>query len=345
MTISTTIKSNSAVFAGIDFHKKFSVVTLGDASGKLLKQERLSNDEVSIRQFFLRHAPLKCAIENCRANEWFIELLKQCNCEVKVSNTFAVRLIADSKCKNDKVDSKILMELLARDYLPTCYQPTPAERQLREQLRWRTKLMRSRTQYKNVAHALMDKENKGAKLGSYARRQELYESARLSAKRQERLEKNLDVIEYFDEHVIKEDKEINRLARTNPDAIRLKTIPGIGDISALMLIAEFGDVARFKNSRRVGGYLGLVPRLYASSDTKRFGSITKQGPGLVRRILIQNAWVAIKQSTALGNSYNTILKRRGKKVAIVAIARKIAAIAYRILRDKTEYQESKLTLG
>jgi transposase len=344
MTLSTTIECKRAVFAGIDFHKRFSVVSLGDSSGKLLMQEKLSNDEHSIRKFFLRHGPLKCAIENSRANEWFIELLKQCNCEVKVSNTYAVKLIAASKCKNDKIDSQILMELLARDYLPTCYQPTPEEKKLREQLRWRTRLMRSRTQYKNTAHALMDKENKGAKLHSRKQRNELYEG-QVSSERQKRLEKNLEVIEFFEERLDSEDVELTRLVKANPEAELLKTIPGVGTISALMLIAELGDVSRFKNAKRVAGYFGLVPRLYASSDTRRLGSITKQGSGAVRRILVQDAWHAIKTSKAFRQKYNTILKRRGKKVAIVAIARMIAEIAYRILKDKVPFEESKLTLG
>jgi len=344
MTLSTTIECNRAVFAGIDFHKRFSVVTLGDSTGKLLIQEKLSNDEHAIRKFFLRHAPLTCAVENSRANEWFVELLKQCSCEVKVSNTYAVRLIADSKCKNDKIDSQILMELLAKDYLPTCYQPTKAERELREQLRWRTRLMRSRTQYKNTAHALMDKENKGAKLHSRKQRTELYEG-QVSPERQKRLEKNLEVIEFFEECMSTEDVELTRLAKANPEAELLKTIPGVGTISALMLIAEIGDVTRFKNAKRVAGYFGLVPRLYASSDTRRLGSITKRGCGLVRRLLVQDAWMAVKTSKAFKQKYSTILKRRGKKIAIVAIARMIAEIAYRILKDKIPFEESKLTLG
>ena len=344
MTVCTTIEKNRAIFAGIDFHKRFSVVTLGDASGKPLGQETLPNDEHAIRKFFLRHGPLQCAIENSRANEWFIELLKQCNCDVKVSNTYAVRLIADSKCKNDKIDSQILMELLARDYLPTCYQPTKAERELREQLRWRTRLMRSRTQYKNTAHALMDKENKGAKLGSASQRNELI-GGHVSAERQKRLEQNLEVIEFFEERLDCEDVELTKLAKANPDAELLKTIPGVGNLSALLLIAELGDVTRFKNAKRVGSYFGLVPRLYASSDIRRHGSITKQGSGLVRRILVQDAWQAVKTSKAFRQKYNNILKRRGKRIAIIAIARMIAEIAYRILKDKVPFEESKLTLG
>jgi len=271
-------------------------------------------------------------------------LLKQCSCEVKVSNTYAVRLIADSRCKNDKIDSQILMELLARDYLPTCYQPTKEETKLREHLRWRTKLMRSRTQYKNTAHALMDKENKGAKLDSWKQRTELHEE-HVSSNRQERLSRNLEVIEFFEERLSAEDIELARLAKASPDAELLKTIPGVGNISALLLMAELGDVSRFKNAKRVAAYFGLVPRLYATSDTRRLGPITKRGSGLVRRVLVQDAWIAIQHSKGFRQKYNTILKRRGKKVAITAIARMIVEVAYRILKDKIPFEESKLTLG
>lgn len=286
-----------------------------------------------------------CAIENCRGNEWFVETLKACKCEVRVANTYALRLIAESRCKNDKIDSRILMELVARDYLPVCYQPTEEERLLRERLRYRTKLMRSRTQYKNIAHALMDKENKGRSIDSKKSRKKASATGELHPERQNRLQRALEVIDYLDSKVDEEDKEILRIGQDHPDVARLKTIPGVGDISALMLVAELGDVTRFKKAKNVGSYLGLVPRLYASSDVSRMGRITKQGSGLMRRILVQDAWMAVKISSAFRSRYNSILKRKGKRVAVVAIARMLAEVAYRMLRDKTEYREELLTLG
>jgi len=142
-----------AFFAGVDFHKRLSVITLGGQEGNILSQHKLMNDEGEIKKFFLQYGPLVCAIENCRGIEWFVEIVKECGCEVRVANTFAVKQIAQTAKKTDKIDSKILMELVARNYLPTVYQPTRNERILREKLRWRTRLMRSRTQFKNVAHA------------------------------------------------------------------------------------------------------------------------------------------------------------------------------------------------
>jgi transposase len=191
----------------------------------------------------------------------------------------------------------------------------------------------------------MDKENKGRKIGSRKQRKSARQDGQLVPDRQERLRRSLEVVEYFEDRLGIEDRELEAIASKNPDVALLKTIPGVGDVSALMLLAELGDISRFKNARRVGAYFGLVPRLYASSDTRRLGPITKQGSGLMRRILVQDAWMAIKRSTAFRQKYNSILKRRGKKVAAVAIARMIAEIAFRILKEKTPFDESKMTLG
>jgi transposase len=334
-----------AAFAGIDFHKRFSVVTLGSADGTVLSQHKLLNVESDIEKFFLANAPLVCAIENCRGNEWFVELVKRCGNEVRIGNTHVIRLIADSTKKNDKIDSKFLMDLVARNYLPVCYQPTRNERILRERLRWRTKMMRSRTQYKNVAHAILDKENKGARLSSPAGRDWLQEQSGLTPERHEQLQECFQIVDFFDSRMEDADRELIHLSKENPDVQRLKTIPGVGDLSALLLLAELGDINRFKSARHVAGYIGLVPRLYASSDVRRLGRITKQGPGLLRRILVQDAWMAVRQPGPFKIRYASILKRRGKKAAIVAIARMLAEIAFRILRDKTEFDEKKMTLG
>jgi len=334
-----------AFFAGVDFHKRFSVITLGGKEANILSQHKLINDEGEIKKFFLQHGPLVCAIENCRGIEWFVEIVKACGCEVRVANTFAVKQIAQTAKKTDRVDSKILMELVARNYLPTVYQPTRNERILREKLRWRTKLMRSRTQFKNVAHATLDKEHKGAQLDSALGRECLEQQSGLSVERHEQLQDCLQVIEFFHEAMDESDRALDHIAQENPDVQRLTTIPGIGNHSGLMLVAELGDITRFKSARHVAGYLGLVPRLYASADTTRLGRITKQGPGHLRRILVQDAWVAVRDSEAFRQKFNSILKRRGKKTAVVAIARMIAEIAYHVLKDKTEFDEKKMILG
>jgi len=332
-----------ATFAGIDYHKRFSVVALGDENGNLLGIFKLFNDnEAHVRAFFARFPGLHCAIENCRGKEWFVELLKEVGCVVKVSNTYAVKLIAESRCKTDKIDARILMELLSKGFLPTVYQPSPEEVALRERLRWRTNLMRSRTQYKNRVHALLDKENKGTNIDSVKRRTKIFDEQPLSSHRQQLLDGHLEVVEFFQELVTSEDKRLELMAASNEDAQRLQSIPGIGDIVSMMFLAEIGDVTRFKNARKVAGYFGLTSRLYSTSDTRRLGPITKQGSGLMRWVLVQAAWHAIRKSPYFLHRYTEIKNRRGKGPAIVAVARMLAEVAYRVLRDKTSYDEAKL---
>ena len=192
----------------------------------------------------------------------------------------------------------------------------------------------------------MDKENKPGNLDSRkSRRLAKCRDDQLSPARQYLLEQNIDVIEYLDRKVAAEDAWVAEIAASSPDAQRLKSIPGIGDVAALMLIAEYGDVSRFKKAKNASAYLGLVPRVYATSDTRRIGRITKTGSAILRWLLVQDAWRAIRESSAFRIRYNRIMKRRGKHIAIVAIARMLAEIAYRVLRDQTIFDETKLALG
>ena len=151
-------------YAGIDYHKKFSVITLGDSKGKVVRTERIINDKHALKTFFKQYPGVICAVESCRGYEWFLDYLKELGHEVHLVNAYQTKLIAQSRCKTDKVDSRILMELLAIGFLPTCYQPTAMERQLRERLRWRAHLVRLTTRTKLQIHSLLDKENLGTSI-------------------------------------------------------------------------------------------------------------------------------------------------------------------------------------
>lgn len=115
-------------FVGIDYHKKSSMVTLGDQSGKAALTQRLPNDRHLIEAFFRQYPNLQVAVESCRGYEWFVELLKEMGLIVHLANPYQVALIAKTRCKTDKIDSRILMELLAMGFLPTCYQPNCVHR-------------------------------------------------------------------------------------------------------------------------------------------------------------------------------------------------------------------------
>ncbi len=117
------------------------------------------------------------------------------------------------------------------------------------------------TQYKKVAHALMDKENKGRAISTKRGGKVAYNQGGLHPERQERLQESLEIIDYLDRLLDSQDKDLIAIAEENEAAQRLKTIPGVGTLSALLLVAEFGDISRFKTAKNDGSYLGLVPRL------------------------------------------------------------------------------------
>jgi transposase len=337
---STTLASVET-FAGVDFHKKFSVVTLGDAEGKVLRADRVYNDRQSVRLFFGKFPGLIVAVESCRGYEWFVEELKSMGVVVKLANSHDIKLIAQSRSKSDRVDSKILMELLSKGFLPTCYQASPEEKRLRERLRWRSQLVRMATRMKVQIHSLIDKENHGAtapaKLFTNAGR-EFLENLKLQGPgRQDLLAQQLEVLDFAEELVDREFAWIKEEVKKNTNAQLLTSIPGIGEFSALVVLAELGEITRFKRAPQVVNFAGLNPSVYSSADTRHTGRITKQGSCLLRWVLIQDAWVAIRTCPPLKTHFNRVSYRCGKNGGIVAVARKLAAIAYRVLRDQKPF--------
>lgn len=334
-----------AKFAGIDFHKRTSVVAIGDAQGNLLQQVTLINDERIIREYFTDFAGLECVIESCRGYEWLVEILEDLGHTVHMGDSRSIKLIAVTRCKTDKIDSKILMELLAKQFLPTCYQPSAGERLLRELVRHRAQLVRTAVKHKLRVHANLAKENKCIHAPfSLKGRQQLRET-KLTEPRRQKVDDDLEVIDFLELKIAEQDAKVKYIARSNPDVALLKTIPGFEVLTSIAFIAEVGDITRFRKANQVAAFLGLAPRVYSSGDTRRNGRITKCGSKLMRWMLVQSAWAAVHSSPNLRASFAQISRRRGQKPAIVAIARKLATIAYHVLKEKAAFNERMLDAG
>lgn len=338
--VRSTTPTAVVTFAGIDYHKKFSVIALGDEKGKVVSIERIPNDKHAIRKFFESYGKLKCAVESCRGYEWFIDLLREMGLEVHLCNAHEVKLIAHSRCKTDKVDARILMELLAIGFLPTCYLPSAEERMFRERLRWRCALVRNATRIKLRIHALIDKENLGLSLGpnlfGKTGRTKL-KTVKLSAPgRQDLLLKQLQLLEELEKGIKEEDTWVKTTVKATPDAQLLMSIPGVGEFSALVILAELGNISRFKRSAQVANFAGLTPSISQSGETKRTGRITKVGSPMLRWVMIQDAWRAIT-NYEMRCHFASVSRRCGSHAAIVAVARKLLQIAYRVLRDQKPF--------
>lgn len=335
--------SKTAKFAGIDYHKKFSVVTLGDEHGEQFHQEKLWHDDVpSIRKFFKQHKGIKCAIESCRGYEWFLDLLNELKIEVHVCNPVKMKVICQTAFKNDKLDSFKIMQLLSRNYLPTSYQPTHEERHLRERVRWRAGLVRKSTSIKNSIKAVLAKENISLKDPYSKKGRAGLENVKMSPEHREILQDMFISLDATVAAQIVQEKWLKQHYKQNSKVELLKTIPGIGDISAVSFLAEVGDIKRFNKPSQLAAYIGLVPKLSESADKRRMGRITKQGSTHLRWILVQDAWTAIGKSPELRRRYSNISRRRGSQIAIVAIARMLVEISFHVLQDQKPFCESTL---
>jgi len=334
-----------AKYAGIDFHKRTSVVALGDDEGRVLEQVTLINDHQQIEKYFSQFVGLECVIESCRGYEWLVEQLEELGHTVHMGDSRSIKLIAQTRCKTDKIDSRILLELLAKNFLPKCYQASAKERILRELVRHRSQLVRSAVKHKLRLHAHLDKENKSIFNPFTLQGRRQVQEVKLTEARRAQVDDELEIIDFLELKIAEQDAKIKYVARTNPDVALLKTMPGFEVLTSIAFLAEVGDIERFRKASQVSAFLGLVPRVYSSGNTRRNGRITKCGSKLMRWMLVQAAWNAIRTSPNLRSFFASIKKRKGQRVAIVAVARKLATIGYHVLKEKVEFNETMLDAG
>lgn len=336
----TLLSTHPAKFAGLDYHKQFTQICVGDEHGRVIISKRIANDKEELRIFFAQYPGVRCAVESCRGYEWLLDFLKEeLKLEVVLVNTYRLKLIVQSRCKTDKIDARIIMQMLAIGFLPTCYQPTPEERKLKERMRWRAHLVRYATRMKVRIYALLDKENVGRVIEDLFTKdgRRLLKQVRLQPGRQELLEEHLELLQQFEKLVKAENSWISSQVKRSKEAQLLLSIPGIGELTALLLWCELGDVSRFRDASQVAAYFGLVPSVASSADRLCYGPITKQGSKFVRWMLVQCAWQAIRTSLPLREHFNSVSKRAGKNGAIMSVTRKLSKMAYRVLRDKQPF--------
>lgn len=339
-----TTAVSKAIYAGIDYHKKFCMVTLGDAHGNVLEQCKLPNDKQTIIQFFRPLEGVICAIESCRGYQWLVELLQSLGIDVRICNTLKAKLIIQTKNKNDKIDSKKLMQLLAKGFLPECYQATPYEREIRERLRWRNQLVRSCTKLKVLISDQVDKENLGLDQKDLFSQKcrEFLRSAELSDPRRMRVLQQLEMLEELELKVKLEDKWVTQQALKNDHCRLLMTVPGFGSLTSLALVAELGDINRFARANQVARYVGLTPSENSSADRRQLGPITKEGSKFLRWLLIQAAWKSLLHP-AFKRRFSRIAHRTNRNTAVTAVARATVEIAFHILKEQKPFNENKLS--
>ena len=331
-----------SVYVGIDVPRKRSQVAVIDQDGEVLANRNVPNGVEPILGVIGGLASgTPAAFEAAFGWGWLVELLEDYGFDPHLVHPLQCKAIASARLKNDKVDAAILAQLLRAGLLPEAWIAPPAVRQLRAVLRHRVQLVRLRTLLRNRIHAVLADHGHGRAGGCWSGpgRQWLA-SLQLPAASREVIEDDLALIDALQQPIDRLDWELHQRARSEPDVKVLTQLPGVGPFTALVLLAEIGDISRFGSARKLAAWAGLTPTVRGSDRTVRHGHISKQGSVWLRWILCEAAQTA-KRHPDFAAGYQAIARRRGKKIATTAIARRLLTRACHLLADASQASAPK----
>jgi transposase len=321
-------------YVGIDFHRRRSVIVRKNAAGEKLGSVRVANDALSIGAAIADAGPNpEVVIEATYGWYWIVDWLHEQGATVHLANPSGLNW-GQRRVKNDERDAIDLIDMLRLGRLPEAWIAPPATRELRELVRYRAKLVALRSGLKAQVHAVMAKEGvlpSVTDLFGHAGNAEL-DQLQLGDVYMIRVESLRELIELHDREVTMLEAQIRSRLRDHRGYRAIQAINGIGPTMAAILVAEIGDVHRFRSAAALCSWAGLTPKHTESDTTVRRGNITKQGSRLVRWAVIEGT-VRYHGGGKLAADYRTIAERRGKNKATVAIARKILTLVYYGLRD------------
>lgn len=327
------------ILIGSDFHPSWQQVCWLDAETGETQEHKLVHEPGEAEKFYRRFpAPARVGMEATGNCQWFVELLTQLGHEVWIGDAAKIRASEVRQQKHDKRDARLLLQLLVEERFPRLWTPSRAQRDLRQLLIHRNKLVRMRAQVKTeLQHLAMNQGlQRKRRLWSAAGQKQLTELSLppWAARRREDL---LSLRARLDQQIEPLDHAVQQAAGQDAQARLLLTQPGVGAITALAYVLTVGDVSRFPRGKQVASYLGLIPREYSSGGHQRLGSISKQGNRFLRMLLVEATQVAVRCDPGLRREYAHRCHQKPKNVAKVAMARKLAIRLYWMLRTRTPY--------
>ena len=299
-----------------------------------------------LRRLVQEITPARVVIEICSLAGWVSDLLQELGVEVQVANTsddaWRWRKV---KQKDDRRDALKAARLSAVNQLRTVYIPPLEVRQWRALITYRQRLVRRRTQLKNHIRDLLLREGqilaRGAKCWNKLGQELLTSLARpwTEVTRAElwrgELWEELQQLELLQQRIGTVEEQLNALGAADARVQLLRTVPGVGARLAEAIVALLDQPQRFRKGSQVSGYIGMVPKAFDSGETERRGGITRQGSRVVRSLLVEVAWAGLRHNTWVRQTYQRLSggKKARKKIAIVAVGRKLLVRCWAMLRD------------
>lgn len=330
-----------ARYIGMDVHREFAQLAVVE-DGLVRDDGRIGVSPEALREWAqCLRGDDQVALEATGNSDAIASLLTPIVARVVVSNPSKTRAIAEAKIKTDKVDARILAQLLAADFLPPVWLPDERIRGLRRQVLRRAHLVRQRTRVKNQIHAILARNlaptppvsDLFGKAGRHwLSRQELPADERSS------VAALLRQLDFHGNELAVVDKDLAVEAVGDPVVGRLMTIPGVDAIAAISIVAAVGDFTRFDDPDKLAAYVGLNPKVRQSGNSAPVhGRISKAGRAHVRGVLVEAAWSASRAPGPLRAFFQRIKARRGFQTAVVATARKMTVLAWHLVTKDQDY--------
>jgi len=313
---------------GCDYHPRFQQIAWVNTEGGECGQRRLEHVGEA-EQFYraLQGQAVRVGMEASGHARWFERLLAELGFELWIGHPAAIRAAAPRKQKTDARDAEHLLRLLLEGRFERLriWVPGAEERDLRQLVLHRHRLVEMRTRVKNQLRAVALNEGVGRKPGLWSRKgQEQFQALVLPAWTARRRQDNLELLEELVRRTDPLDQAVEQEAARRPEVVRLRTHPGVGPITALAFVLTIGDPTRFQCAKQVASYLGLIPAEDSSGGRQRLGHISKQGNALLRGLLVEAAHSAVPRVPELGRWYRRLAMRKNRSIAAVAVARKLA---------------------
>jgi transposase len=348
-------QSSTMTILAIDLGKFKSVACRFDPARGQHTFETIATTPVTIHDLLIAANPALLVIEACSICGWIADLAESLAIAVRVANanTEAWKW-KKVKRKTDRDDALKLAKLAAADQLPIVHVPQLAVRQQRSLIKYRHALIDRRTGVKNTIRSLLDAQglplpgrSRGWTIASIKELKSLarpLQECEVTNLWRGQLDSELKMLEAVSGLIKEADKKLDAIAAKDGRVTRLRTIPQVGARLAELVVAMIDNPHRFKNARQVSAYAGLVPKQYQSGQMNRLGRITGQGPGLLRRMLVQIAWGMQRRTDTRGHAVFERLchgQRTRRKQAVVALARKILIWCWAMLRDGSVWDSTR----
>ncbi|HXP09974.1 MAG TPA: IS110 family transposase [Acidobacteriaceae bacterium] len=332
---------------GCDFHPSHQQVAIFDSETGEIQEKKLNHANGEAEKFYRElKEPVLIGMEATGNSRWFELLVLGLGHELWIGDAAEIRASYVRKQKTDKRDAGHILKLLMEKRFPKLWVPDQQQRDIRQLLTHRHKLVSVRTRLKTELQHLALNHGVQKKRQLWNREgRKLLLSLPLEGWSRQRRSDLLHLLAVVEPQIEQLDKAVEQAARANPQAVLLMSQPGVGPITSLAFVVTLGEVSRFERSNQVSSYLGLIPSERSSGNQRRLGGLSKQGNVFLRTLLVEAAQSAVKHDPGFRKEYLHRCHHKAKGIAKVAAARKLAVRLYWMLKSNKPYPEVLLNGG